>query len=60
MKIYLFLATELEYVKKSRRMNTSDQKIPIEKLVDMIDKGEIIDSKTIISIYLHEVFRLNR
>lgn len=52
-KIYLFLATELEYVEENPGEDEYIQvkKIPIEKLVDMIDKGEIIDSKTIISIY---------
>lgn len=52
-KIYLFLATELEYVEENPGEDEYIQvkKTPIEKLVDMIDKGEIIDSKTIISIY---------
>ncbi len=53
-KIYLFLAMDLleglselddgEYIEET--------KIEIDKLVDMIKKGQILDSKTIIGVYM--------
>ncbi|CCQ93189.1 ADP-ribose pyrophosphatase [[Clostridium] ultunense Esp] len=57
-KIYLFLATELEFEKE----NPGDdeyieiKKIKIEDLINMINRGEIIDSKTIISIFYAEKY----
>ena len=52
-KVYLFLATDLEFVKQDPDENEYIQvkEIPIHKLIDMVNKGEITDSKTIISIF---------
>ena len=57
-KMYLFLATELleghaepeddEYIEM--------EKIPLEDLIDMVLRGDIVDSKTIIGIYYGEQY----
>lgn len=57
-KIYLFLATELE---KGNANPKDDEYIKIEKfdimeLVEMVKRGEINDSKTIIAILLAEKY----
>lgn len=57
-KIYLFLATELE----KREAEPSDDEFietemfDIKDLVEMVNKGEINDSKTIIGIFLAEKY----
>jgi len=52
-KIYLFLAKEL--IKSDGKIETEEyietKEFPMEELIKMINRGEIIDSKTIIGIY---------
>ena len=55
-KMYLFLATELSEgeAKPENDEYIETVKIKVEDLVDMVNKGEINDSKTIISIFYAE------
>lgn len=52
-KIHLFLAEDIYEVESEPESGEFIEKvkIPIEDLIKMIDRGEIIDSKTIIGIY---------
>lgn len=61
-KIYLFLGEDLvegEEVPESGEF-IEHEKIHIDDLVKMIDRGEIVDSKTIIGISLAKDYFLNR
>lgn len=57
-KIYLFLATELEFDKENPGEDEyiDIKKVKIEDLINMINRGEIIDSKTIIGIFYAEKY----
>ena len=52
-RIHMYLATELKFVgaRPESHEFLSIQKIPLADLVEMCDRGEIRDSKTVISIY---------
>ncbi|SCW39609.1 ADP-ribose pyrophosphatase [Ruminococcaceae bacterium YRB3002] len=52
-RIHMFMATGLEYAGAEPEVHEflGLQKIPLTTLVEMCDKGEIKDSKTVISIY---------
>lgn len=61
-KIYLFLAEDLE---KGEPMLDSEELLeheiyPIEELVKMVNRGEIVDSKTIIAINLAQNFIMSK
>ncbi|HSH37070.1 NUDIX hydrolase [Schnuerera sp.] len=57
-KIYLFLATELEFgmEEPSEGEYIKVKKMKIDDLINMVNKGEINDSKTIISIFFAEKY----
>ena len=57
-KVYMFLAKELYYV--GQNVNKDEyieiEKFKIEDLMDMIERGEINDSKTMIGIYYANMY----
>ncbi|MCF6462043.1 NUDIX hydrolase [Clostridium sp. Cult1] len=57
-KIYLFLATQLELGQEKPMEDEyiEIKKVSIEDLINMVNRGQITDSKTIISIYFAEKY----